>query len=63
MRKDLAIAGAATSILMLIAYRLLGSAGLPAPGILTSVLLSLALIGLGLIALGILMKSPHNPRG
>ena len=56
MRKDLVIAGAATAILMLIAYRLFASAGLPAPAVMTSLVLFLVLVGLGLVVLGILLR-------
>jgi len=63
MRKDLVVGGAATGVLMLVAFWLLSTVSLPVPTVLTQVTLIVAVIGVGVMLIGLVLPSPRPKRG
>jgi hypothetical protein len=59
MRADVVAGGAATLILMWIAYALLSSSSLAPPAVLADITLLVTVLGVGILALGFVLKSPQ----
>jgi len=62
MRADVVAGGAATLILMWIAYTILATSSLAPPSVITNITLLVTIVGAGVLGLGFVLKGPHDSR-
>lgn len=60
MRADLVVGGAATLILMGIAYTILATSSLAPPSVITNLTLLVTVVGAGVLGLGFVLKGPRG---
>lgn len=60
MRGDLVAGGAATLILMWIAYTILAASSLAPPSVITNITLIVSVVGAGILGLGLVLSSPRG---